>query len=66
MIKQDLSRLWSKWPWNRCRARLEKKDASIVNSSYYGRCELKRHSFIDHALERGMITVRWSTHVWHE
>lgn len=49
---------WSRWPWNRCKAYKE----ADFKDGYWGRCELKRHSHeIDHALDRGMDTPRWST-----
>lgn len=48
---------WFRWPWNRCRA-----VKPATDGGYFGRCELRRHSpDIDHALERGMDTPRWST-----
>lgn len=41
----------------RCRAVKEPN-----RSGYWGRCDLAPHSeLIDHALERGMDTPRWST-----
>lgn len=44
------------WPLPQCRARLSKREGR----EYWGRCELKPHSDdIEHALERGMIWVRW-------
>lgn len=47
---------WSKPLRRRCRARLLRTDAR----DYYGRCELiADHHPLDHALERGMLTVRW-------
>ena len=48
----------------RCHAVLEKRG----EQPYYGRCELKPHTEgYDHALERGMVWVRWnSTVVWEQ
>lgn len=46
------------WPWHRCRAFRECKSKSNV---YYGRCDLKKNHLGDHALERGLIIMRWST-----
>lgn len=49
---------WATWPWQRCKAVKE----PLGRGSYFGRCELKKHSVeIDHALERGFDTPRWST-----
>ncbi len=47
---------WARWPWQACKARTDQ-------SPYAGaQCELKRHGVeIDHALERGFDTPRWST-----
>ena len=40
----------------RCKARLTPND-----TGYHGRCELIKHSKkLPHALERGMIWVRWT------
>lgn len=50
---------WAKaWkPWRRCKAVKEPNP-----TGYWGRCELEPHSEkIDHALERGMGVLRWST-----
>jgi hypothetical protein len=48
-------------PWAKflkCRAVLERRP----EASYWGRCELMPGHFgIDHALERGMEIIRWST-----
>lgn len=52
-------------PWSygwfgigRCKARLK----SVDSADYFGRCELKRHwGNVPHALERGMVWVRWET-----
>jgi hypothetical protein len=47
------------WPLGhaRCRAVLEPNP-----EGYWGRCDLEAHpDGTDHALERGMIVVRWST-----
>lgn len=54
-------------PWalgfrRRCRARLTADDDTTPNA-FYGRCELVRghadDGVIEHALERGMVVVRW-------
>jgi len=55
----------SKLPWaptlgNRCKARLKKGE----DPEYFGRCELEAGHYSEmwedhHALERGMILVRW-------
>lgn len=47
-------------PWQtmfgkRCKAR-----KAPTRGGFYGRCELAPHWGIDHALERGLILVRWS------
>lgn len=48
---------WSKIFRYRCRAVIEPND-----TGYWGRCELARgHAPIDHALERGLVIVRWET-----
>lgn len=49
---------WSApFSFNRCKAVKEPNP-----SGHYGRCELKRHDeTINHALERGFDTPRWST-----
>lgn len=50
---------WAAWPfsWNRCRAVKEPN-----SSGHWGRCELYKHEGeIDHALERGMNILRWTT-----
>lgn len=48
---------WSSF-FNHCRAVLPPNE----QSTYFGRCDLKKHGInIDHALERGMDTLRWST-----
>ena len=47
------------WPFGppRCRAVLPPNE-----EAYWGRCELEAHpDGTDHALERGMVIVRWST-----
>lgn len=44
------------WNWRKCRARKEPN-----SSGYWGRCELKKNHDGDHALERGMIVLRWTT-----
>lgn len=50
---------WLPGRGGRCWARTERKSWS---SPYWGRCELAQHGEdIDHALERGMDTPRWST-----
>jgi hypothetical protein len=50
---------WAFWPWQRCKARVEPHPDRY---GYWGRCELKKHGKdVDHALERGMDTPRWST-----
>jgi hypothetical protein len=47
------------WPWQqRCSARLTRTDGE-----YWGRCDLRTHPQYDHALERGMVIVRWSTEI---
>jgi hypothetical protein len=49
------------WPLGhaRCRAVLTRTDGE-----YWGRCDLEEHPRdTDHALERGMVIVRWSTEV---
>lgn len=47
---------WRVWPWGACDSVLSKG----ANLGYWGRCELKRGHGCDHALERGMVTPRWS------
>jgi hypothetical protein len=48
---------WQEYPWQRrCKAVKEPNW-----SSYWGRCELRRGHWGDHALERGMEVLRWST-----
>jgi hypothetical protein len=47
---------WQKYPWQRrCKAVKE------PGEGHWGRCELVRNHWGDHALERGMDTPRWST-----
>lgn len=50
---------WAIVPWNRCRARLEKKE----DAEFYGRCELKKGHRGPHALERGFVIVSFTTTV---
>jgi hypothetical protein len=40
------------WPWLRCRAR-------GGDGCYYGRCDLRRGHDGAHALERGMLVLRF-------
>lgn len=48
--------VWAKPFRRRCRARLSRDTAE----TYWGRCDLAPHArSVDHALERGMIVVRW-------
>ena len=55
-------------PWapvigRRCRARLAETDSP----DYWGRCELRPHgSDTGHALERGMVILRWQSTSWLE
>jgi hypothetical protein len=44
------------WPWQRrCPARLSRNPGG-----YWGRCDLRAHpEGTWHALERGMLTIRW-------
>jgi hypothetical protein len=60
MPAEDLP--WSKWPFGRrCRARREPR-AGEGKWQHFGRCELAPHGpEIDHALERGFDSPRWST-----
>lgn len=54
---------WANWPWQQCKARLKRGQ----DPEHFGRCELKKGHYIetadegdpDHALERGMVWVRW-------
>jgi hypothetical protein len=49
---------WGIWPLGtrRCPARLEPN-----SGGYWGRCDLARHpEDTEHALERGMLTIRWA------
>lgn len=47
----------------RCPSRLHRVDSP----TYYGRCELKRgHPGANHALERGMVVVRWAVFTRHD
>jgi len=57
MKEQELG--WARWPWQQCRAVREPRQ----DSNIWGRCELRRgHPIeVDHALERGFDTPRWST-----
>lgn len=48
---------WAQWFWQKCRAVKEPNP-----SGYWGRCELVKDHVGDHALERGMEILRWSTH----
>lgn len=55
---------WARpWPWlpgrgGRCWARTERRPSGL----FMGRCELAEHGEdVDHALERGADTPRWST-----
>ena len=52
---------WVQWPWSRrCKARLRRRANGLEKRVYYGRCELSPHGKeIPHALERGMINIRW-------
>jgi len=53
---------WASWPWRRCRAVREPGH----DDGYYGRCDLEPHGpDVDHALERGAETWRWSTAATH-
>lgn len=55
----ETSRIGLEWAtmFNRCRARVEPNE-----SGYWGRCDLVKHGReTDHALERGMEILRWST-----
>jgi hypothetical protein len=50
---------WAFGVFNRCSA---VKEPSRNGIPYYGRCELqKNHTDTDHAIERGMFILRWST-----
>lgn len=56
MVSPDLP--WAPPLGGRCRARLSRVDSP----DYFGRCELRRHwGTVDHALERGMVVLRWSS-----
>jgi hypothetical protein len=64
LVRDNPSFLIPSLPWagffqRRCSAVLEPRE----DADYYGRCELKRNhgDHIDHALERGFNTPRWST-----
>lgn len=50
---------WAQWGQPRCRAVRER----TLLDPQFGRCELRRDHglLIDHALERGFDTPRWST-----
>lgn len=53
----DVEPPWAR-PWQRtCTAVREQRDGAI----YWGRCELVRNHRGDHALDRGVDVVRWST-----
>lgn len=58
---------WAKLFQRRCPARLQRWHGGRVMArpeEYYGRCDLRRgHPEREHALERGMIIVRWHTEV---
>lgn len=60
MAMNDNNLPWCTNPFNRCRAVLPPNvDGHRV---YFGQCDLKPHvDSVDHALERGFDTVRWST-----
>jgi hypothetical protein len=49
---------WASWPTPRCKAVRERRGG---RPDYFGRCNLTRYHTGDHALERGMEIVRWST-----
>jgi hypothetical protein len=48
---------WQEYPWQR-RCKAVKEPGEFF---YWGRCELRRGHLGDHALERGMEVLRWST-----
>jgi len=48
--------VWARWPWHRCRARLERNE-----TGHHGRCELVAGHEGPHALERGMVWLLWSS-----
>lgn len=57
MDKMNRNLPWAAYPWDRCKAVKEPN-----SSGHWGRCDLKRHpDELDHALERGMDILRWST-----
>jgi len=59
MVRKNLPWSTSITGWDRCEAVKERN-----RTGYWGRCELKKthnEEDIDHALERGMDTPRWST-----
>lgn len=58
--EEPVSLPWAWWPWHRCRA-VKEPDSTVSGGGYFGRCDLVRGHFGDHALERGMETPRWST-----
>lgn len=67
MIKYiDRTPWWGPWPFSpQCKAKKRKES----KNDFGGRCELSPHGKdVDHALERGMIWVRWSDGVvrWTE
>jgi hypothetical protein len=50
---------WVKGMQRSCSARLGRSDSPDL----YGRCELRRGHTEDHALDRGMVVVRWASPV---
>lgn len=50
---------WAGSIFTQCTARMEKGHPS----GYWGRCELKKKHECDHALDRGMVSIRWSTNL---
>jgi hypothetical protein len=54
---------WAKPFRKRCQARM----APAPLDPYYGQCELQPHDGnTDHAMERGMVIVRFQIHSWWE
>jgi hypothetical protein len=57
-----LLRYAARLPWapvfgRRCRARLHRADSD--GTGFWGRCELRARHKGRHALERGMVVLRW-------
>ena len=53
---------WRHWPEKRCNAVREKRlPFEGTRFEFYGRCELVRYHYGDHALQRGSDTPRWTT-----